>query len=114
MAGKSGSKIGPNLAQKLETAGPNEAIEVIVQLQPPARPEVGSRAERVTALKKGFDRNFARLTQRVSADGGQILGTAWINSTVRALLTPRQIRTLGTDQFITEIDSPRAITFDVR
>lgn len=113
VARKSRGKISPTLAHQLKHAGPNEPIEVIVQLQPARRPAGGSRAERVTALKKGFNDNFERFTQRIDDNGGEILGTAWINSTVRARMTPSQIRSLGTDQLITEIDSPRPITFDV-
>ncbi|MBE1551835.1 hypothetical protein GGC64_005922 [Mycobacterium sp. OAS707] len=106
MAGKSGSKISPALQERLESVAPDEAMEVVVQLEPPQIPTQGSRAERIDATKTKFDRTLTDLTGKVSTAGGKVLSGAWINSTARVLATPDQIKTLAGDDHIQAIDSP--------
>jgi hypothetical protein len=113
MAGRSQGKISPGLAEQLESVNHSEPIEVIVELvPPPATPVTGSRAERIGALRENFDRTLASVAGRMGATGGEILDSAWINSTIRALLTRDQIQNLETNELVRHIDSPRALSAD--
>jgi hypothetical protein len=113
MAGTSKNKITPDLAQQLEHADPGQRIEVIVELEPPlALPASGSRAQRMAILRENFDQTLASVARRVAPTGGKILESAWINSTLRAELTPDQIDKLEDEQLVRSIDSPRHISVE--
>lgn len=111
MTVRSQGKISPALEEKLKTAPADEPVEVIVQLEPPQIPDWGSRAERIDATKKRFDRAMAEMVTRTSS-GGKVLETAWINSTARVLATPDQIKKLETDEKVQGIDAPAALEPD--
>jgi hypothetical protein len=111
MADASHDKISADLAQRLETADPREAIEVVVELQPPAaKPVAGSKAERTAAARRSFDQTLANISGPIAPEHGKILESAWINSTVKALLTRDEIHDLERNEQVRRIDSPRAIS----
>ena len=111
MANASHDKISDDLAQRLETVDPRELIEVIVELEPPAVKSVtGSRAERTAALREGFDETLANITGPIAPEHGKVLESAWINSTVKAMLTRDEIHDLESNELVRRMDSPRAIS----
>jgi hypothetical protein len=105
MESNSSSKISPALAKKLETTRLDELVEVVVHLNPPQVPQEGTRTERIEITKRAFARDIDQLAAGVARGGGEVLETAWINSTARCLATPEQIEQLQLEDVVQGIDS---------
>lgn len=102
-------KVSPRLRAKLDAADSDHDIDVVIELKRPALPTVGSRSQKVAAAKELFDREAAPVTERISAAGGEVVGTAWINSTIRTKLRAEQVEDLATDDRVVALDLPRQL-----
>jgi hypothetical protein len=106
MAAESTGKISPELEKRLRSVPADEPIEVIVHLEPPHIPLEGSRAERIGATKKTFERHMQQVVGSIGPDGGEVLETAWINSTALVRATPDQIKDLESQPQVEGIATP--------
>jgi hypothetical protein len=101
------SKLTPGLASRLRSARAGELVDVVVELTPSstasARIQPGSRAERIAVLKDTFGEDVQPVTTVIGAVGGEVLGTAWINRTVRG-----RVPIEGVDQ-LSEVDAVRLL-----
>jgi len=106
-------KIKPELVSKLEKADASDLLEVIFQLESTgaasATSSVGSRSEKIVAMKEAFNQDVASVEEAVRNAGGEVMDRAWINQTLRALVPARKIRDLCDMEKISAVDTPRKL-----
>jgi hypothetical protein len=100
------AKLSPRLRRQLAAVDESSQVEVIVELQPVETPTAGSRQERVSALKEGFERELRPVAEKITRAGGQVLETAWLNQTVRSRLPAGEVPRLAEHQGVRGIDLP--------
>lgn len=109
-------KLSAELSDELEKIDSSELLDVILELRSDSRPEtaqgVNSRREKVAALKEAFERNLAPVEEVVRKAGGEIMGSAWINQTVRARVPAKNVKELSEHDKIIAVDIPHALTPD--
>ena len=105
------SKLSRELADRLAGARSGEVVDVVVELQPRsfARDAAASRAERVAAAREAFRREAAPVETAIRSAGGEVLGAAWINQTVRARIPADRIARLAELAEVHLLDVPRAL-----
>jgi len=106
------SKLTPSLASRLQSAREGELIDVVVELTSSARTQPGSRAERIAVLKDTFAEDVRPVISAIYAVGGKVLGTAWINRTVRGRLPIEGVDRLSEMDAVRLLDSPHLIEPD--
>jgi hypothetical protein len=70
------TKLSPRLRQELGGVDESSQVEVIVELQPVEMPNLGSRQERMAAMKADFERELRPVAETIRQAGGQVLETA--------------------------------------
>jgi hypothetical protein len=111
MGDRDADKLSPRLVERLEMVDRVTPIEVVVELRPldPGALPVGSRHERVAALREAFQRELAPVAERIEAAGGSVLETAWLNQTVRSRIPAGQLGRVADDDAVVTIDLARPI-----
>ena len=99
-------KVSPRLRAKLSDAKSDSNVEVVIQLTPPKLRSAGSRGERAAAAKEQFEREVASMRDRISSAGGEVIDTAWINSTVRSRIRAEHVEDLAADDRVVALDVP--------
>jgi hypothetical protein len=114
MAAERDSKISPRLLAVLVEGPPDDAclIEVVVELQRLGVPAEGKRQERMAAMQESFQRASESVTRQITQAGGQVLGHAWINRTVRGRIPADQLPVLASDDVVVRIDVPSSLKAD--
>lgn len=103
-------KITPELAQKLRGCPPASPVEVVVEMCPLAPPEAAlSRAERIDALKAGFEAIAQPVAHAVEQLGGEITGMVWLNQTLLIRIPADAVDKLDSVEEIRRIDVPHRI-----
>ena len=103
-------KVTTALEADVERHGNGEPIDVVVELTPTPSPASGSRGERIAQARSAFERQ-ADAVRRVIVDaGGEVLGSAWINQTLRTRLPKQLLEQLVLDDRVARLDVTRAIT----
>lgn len=97
-------KVTPRLAEHL--AGEPATVEVVVELTPLPPPAGGTRPERITALRDGFAAELGPVAARITASGGEVLESAWINQTVRARIPAAAVAEVAADDTVMRVDLP--------
>jgi hypothetical protein len=87
-------------------------VEVVVELEPVPIPTTGTRQERMEALQRTFERDLAAVSREIEAAGGDVLGGAWINRTVRGRLPADQVGRLAEEEAVVRIDLPSTLEPD--
>lgn len=110
------SKLTPDLAARLRSAHAGELLDVVVELAPPsvalAKAEPGSRAQHIAVLKDAFAKEVEPVVSVIRTVGGEILGTAWINHTVRCRVPVEGVDRLSQLDTVLAIDLPHTIEAD--
>jgi hypothetical protein len=102
------TKIAPALDSVKSVGSPEELVDVVVELTGDAQ---GGHND-IPALKAGFAK-LSRPVSRVINDlGGEVLGEAWINRTLRARVPGSRIEDLSTLDEVSLVDVPHKITPD--
>ena len=109
------SKLSEDLLRQLNEAKPATTIDVVVELD--TAPEsttkdLRSRIERIDALKKHFSQNLTPVVEAIQKAGGEVIESAWLNSTVLARVPTESIPLLAKHDKITKLDVPHPITPD--
>lgn len=109
------SKISAPLADHLASA-PEGDVELIVELQPisPSQVGAGSREDYIATLRDAFEREAAPVEAVIRAGGGEVLGGAWINQTLRARVPAGNVRDLAGLGEVALLDLPRALVPETR
>jgi hypothetical protein len=103
------NKLSTGLAFRLQSADGGDLVDVIVELEaPPSKPS------NVAASMAKFKESSAPVTGSIEQMGGQVLGFAWINSTVRARVPARAVCKLAAMRNVERIDVPHALKAEAR
>lgn len=102
MAHDPADKVTPRLAELLSTRP--DAVEVVVELRPLGWPDGGTRQERVAALRDAFAAELGPVAERITAAGGEVLESAWINQTLRVRLPAAAVDEVAASGAVVRID----------
>ncbi len=97
-------KLTPALQARVAEA-PDELIDVVVELQPATAADAG-------ALRAAFDSSAAPVLAAIDAAGGEVLGQAWINQTVRARVPAEHVEDVAGLDPVMAVDVPHRIEPD--
>jgi hypothetical protein len=106
------SKLTSGMAERVAHAGGGVRLDVIVELQPFTLPDSGTREARIAWLRTRFDEEARPVLAAIHAAGGEVLGTAWINHTLRARLPVESVTALAELPEVFRIDVPRALLME--
>ncbi len=105
-------KVSSALEADVERHGSGEPIDVVVELTPTPSPASasGSRGERIAQARTAFERQADAVRRMIVDAGGEVLGSAWINQTLRTRLPKQLLEQLALDERVARLDVTRAIT----
>jgi hypothetical protein len=106
------AKLSPRVTERLASLDGRSPVEVVVEMLPVEIPATGSRASRIEAVRAGFEQELRRVAERITAAGGEVLETAWINQTVRSSIPAAGLVRVAEDHAVTAIDLPRPLEPD--
>jgi hypothetical protein len=94
------------------SAAPADSMNVVLELKEmdksPA-PPAASRAEQIRLTKQCFAEHIQPLKDKIESLGGEVLDSAWLNSTISARLPRQGLAELEHDDRVQSIDLPRPI-----
>jgi hypothetical protein len=99
-------KVSPRLRAKLDDADSKQDVEVVIALAPPELQGEGSRGQKIAVAKERFEKEVASMSERIASSGGEVIDTAWINSTIRSRLPAEQVDDLAGDDQVVGVDLP--------
>jgi hypothetical protein len=105
-----GASLHPSLLAALEQPENDTSFEVILELVPVQMESVGSRTEKIDRLRAAFQARAEPVERAVRAAGGEVLGEAWINSTLKCRIPARALSELKDHPDIMKIDLPRPLS----
>jgi hypothetical protein len=103
------------LAEHVEKTGVGDMLEIIVELDPSRGQEIisgsgeMSRQDRIAKLQEDFADQAAAVTSKIVEAGGEILGEAWINKTLKVRVPVESIGGISDDDEVTAVDLPEKI-----
>lgn len=105
------AKLTPALEATLESVRGNERVEIVVELEGDAGGAMrgSSRHQRIAALKERFEHNAAPVQIEIIEAGGEVLGAAWINQTLRASIPVTGVDRLSELTCVARLDVPHAL-----
>lgn len=108
------NKIKHYLAEKIKYLQPNEMLDVILELylEPRSMNKVISRRGRIAELKEAFHHISEPVEQIIKEEGGNVVGRAWINQTIRAHVPVSTINYLCQLDEVMAVDAPHALHFE--
>ncbi len=108
-------KITSKLEERLENASEAEMLDIIVEFDHEASREILSRTkalprqERISALQKNFDQSSKSIETAINEAGGEVVGKAWINQTLKARVPVECVKDLSEREEVTTVDVPQPI-----
>ena len=110
------SKLTARAASRLRDARAGDLLDVVVELVPPSatafKGALSGRAARIAMLKNAFDEEVEPVVSAIHSLGGEVLGTAWINHTVRGRVPVEGMNRLSELDAVMAVDAPRMIEAD--
>lgn len=110
--GSSSGKISRRLRAQLEATPPDQPVEVLIGLAPPDTSVGRTPAEKIAAIKRDFQRHAESVGHGLASAGGEVLDSAWINSTIRARIPAGQVSELEADDLVEALDTPERLEPD--
>jgi hypothetical protein len=111
--GVDGSKLTKELRQRLEQVPHDSLVEVIVEIiggeSAPARAGA-SRADLIATRRQQFLETVAPVERRVHNMGGEVLGHAWVNQTLRVRVPAGTVDQLTESDCVASVDAPARLT----
>lgn len=102
-------KVTARLSERLGSEPAVDTVEVIVELRPLRPAGTGTRKDRIAALRDEFDVEVRPVADRIAEVGGEVLGTAWINQTVRGRIPSSAVERVAAVDAVVSIDLPRPL-----
>ena len=105
-------KVTPDLASRIEVTDDECLVDVVVELEAPPVPSAvpsGDRAAAIAELKETFRAAADPVIRLVVALGGEVLGEAWLNRTLRVRVPASAIAELSAASGVSAVDIPRRI-----
>ncbi len=108
------TKLTRSLAARLNDAPPDEAVEVVLELNTSeSLPDAGeTRAQKIAKLKDQFAHESAEVEQAIRNVGGEVTAGAWITNSVRAKIPARSVDYVAELHRVRVADVPHAIERD--
>jgi hypothetical protein len=110
--------VSKRLQAELASRKPGDPVDIIIALAPPDLPAAnlathGDRAQAIDSVKKAFEVNAQSVTADLSALGGEVVDSAWINSTLRGRVAVDQVKHLAKSRGVEALDLPSELTPEV-
>lgn len=105
-----GSKLTPELSARAASAGDDQHLEVVIELDAGDVPGPGRAS--IEGRRSAFELEAQPLERAVVAAGGKVLGTAWLNRTLKAQVPAGSLRALSELRNVKALDVPHALHID--
>ena len=109
------AKLNPDLATRLAQADAHDVVDVVLELDPQSEPPAAapqSRSEQIALRKEMFSHDVVPVEEAIHEAGGEVIGRAWINQTVRARVPAQGVEQLSELEKVAALDVPRRIEAD--
>jgi hypothetical protein len=105
------NKLTSGLASRLSTVGSAEMLDVVLELESGEEPSELhlTPREKVAVLRERFSQSSAPIEDQIQQVGGEVLGSAWINRTIRARIPADGVSHLTELKSVERVDLPRAL-----
>src|SRR5438874_1848933 len=105
------AKLSPVLENHLETAKPDDWVDVVLEVNEDPPAELPSeRSKRYAAADKHFTSSNQNLIQHIQDAGGQVLDKSWLSGAIKARVRANDIERLRSLDNVKLIDLPRRLT----
>lgn len=104
------AEVHSRLRDAIEHAGAEERFLVILELPPIKVEPRGTRAERIARTEAVFRATAEPVKSVVESLGGEVIGEAWINSTLKCRVPAAALRVLAERDDIKKIDLPHSLS----
>jgi hypothetical protein len=107
--------ISASLERRLRTADPGELVDVVLELQtvmPPAAKAGTPRSEHYAAVEQRFADAGQHVREFIRDRGGEVIGTSWLASAIRARVPAAAITELQALDRVALLDVPQSLTRD--
>jgi hypothetical protein len=109
------AKMTPDLKAQLTEAEAAKVLDVVLEVhsqsQETAAPR--SRREAIALRKEAFSHDVVPVEEAVNEVGGEVVGRAWINQTVRARVPAHGLEQLSELDEVAVLDVPHALQAEV-
>lgn len=108
-------KLAPDLASALDEAtGGETLLDIVVEFDCQAADEAANGTPRLAIQRRRaqFEALAQPVTSLIVASGGEVLGKAWINGTLRARLPVERLDDLLRDSSVAFVDVPHRLERD--
>lgn len=102
--------LSPLLAAVVDARSADEPVDIVLELQRVAPDGSSDRAARIARTKDRFETLSSRVGAAVARTGGNVVGQAWINSTMKATVPIRALLELCQVEGVIRIDVPSKLT----
>jgi hypothetical protein len=108
-------KLTAKLAEHVEKTGAGDMLEIIIELDPTRGQKIVSgsgemsRQDRIAKLQEDFADQASAVTAKIAEAGGEILGEAWINKTLKVRVPVESIGNISDDDEVAALDLPEKI-----
>jgi hypothetical protein len=103
------ARVTPAAAAVSAQSAAGDAVEVVLELEPPGAVAEGSRAERIAQQKASFRALAEPVKALVVEAGGSVEAEAWINCTIKARVPAGAIQRLQEIAGVATIDLPHRL-----
>ena len=109
------AKMTPDLKAQLTEAEAAEDLEVVLELQSQSQETAAprSRGEAIALRKEAFSHDVVPVEEAVTKVGGEVVGHAWINQTVRARVPAHGLEQLSELDEVAVLDVPHTLQAEV-
>ncbi|MEU6868143.1 hypothetical protein ABZ924_33775 [Streptomyces sp. NPDC046876] len=105
-------KVTQELADHIAASEADQAVDVIIQLQPVDMAVTGSRRDRIEATRQAFQSELEPVAEAIQHANGYIVDSVWLNQTVRAVVPAETVSELATAPGVVQIALPSRIEPD--
>ena len=112
------TKLTADLSRHLEQTKESEMLDIIIEVQPERSLNDSlenvnlSRREQILVRQENFAKQSAPVEDAVQQAGGEIVGRAWINQTLKARVPAKSVKKISEHRNIFNLDLPHLIEKD--
>lgn len=105
------AKFTTELSARTAEAREDQPLDVVIELSPGKRLVADDRSL-MEVQRSAFEHDAQLLEEAVVAAGGEVLGTAWLNRTLKARVPLGSLRTLSELDIVETLDVPHTLRAD--
>lgn len=105
-------KVTSDLATLVNETDEDSLIDVVVELESGFRDSLtigGDRRLAMEQLRERFDELAEPVARVITSSGGELLGAAWINGTLRARVPVSSIPEISDEESVATVDIPHVL-----